>query len=57
MCDINTFNNEIYDNPNLFIINLEQYSIKYFNQILEYKHLDVSNVIKLINELNEVLHD
>ena len=57
MCDINTFNNEIYDNPNLFIINLEQYSIKYFNQILEYKHLDVSNVIKLINELNKVLHD
>ena len=55
MCDINTFNNEISDNPNLFIINLDQSNIKYYNQVLEYKHLDVSNVIKLINELNSVL--
>lgn len=53
MCDLNTFNNEVFDNPNIFIINLNSYNIHYYNQVLEYNHLDVSNVIKLTNELNE----
>ena len=52
MCDLNTYNNEVFDNPNLFIINLELQKINYFNQVLEYESLDVSNVIKLTNELN-----
>ena len=54
MCDLNTYNNEVFDNPNMFIINLELQKINYFNQVLEYKGLDVSNVIKLTNELNEL---
>lgn len=52
MCDLNTYNNEVFDNPNMFIINLELQKINYFNQVLEYESLDVSNVIKLTNELN-----
>lgn len=51
MCDLNTYNNEVFDNPNMFIINLELQKINYFNQVLEYESLDVSNVIKLTNEL------
>ena len=54
MCDLNTYNNEVFDNPNMFIINLELQKINYFNQVLEYKGLDVSNVIKLISELNDL---
>lgn len=57
MCDINTNNNEIFDNPNLFIINLEKDVVQYFNHVLKYDNLNVTNVIKLINELNEVLRD
>ena len=54
MCDLNTYNNEVFDNPNMFIINLELQKINYFNQVLEYESLDVSNVIKLTNELNNI---
>ena len=54
MCDLNTYNNEVFDNPNIFIINLELQKINYFNQVLEYESLDVSNVIKLTNELNNI---
>ena len=54
MCDLNTYNNEVFDNPNMFIINLELQKINYFNQVLEYKGLDVSNVIKLTSELNDL---
>lgn len=54
MCDLNTYNNEVFDNPNMFIINLELQKINYFNQVLEYESLDVSNVIKLNNELNNI---
>ena len=54
MCDLNTYNNEVFDNPNMFIINLELQKINYFNQVLEYESLDVSNVIKLTNELNDL---
>ena len=53
MCDLNTYNNEVFDNPNMFIINLELQKINYFNQVLEYESLDVSNVIKLTNELSK----
>ena len=52
MCDLNTYNNEVFDNPNMFIINLELQKINYFNQVLESESLDVSNVIKLTNDLN-----
>ena len=38
----------------MFIINLELQKINYFNQVLEYESLDVSNVIKLTNELNNI---
>lgn len=54
MCDLNTYNNEVFDNPNMFIINLELQKINYFNQVLEYESLDVSNVIKLTNELKNI---
>lgn len=54
MCDLNTYNNEVFDNPNMFIINLELQKINYFNQVLEYESLDVSNVIKLTNELSNI---
>ena len=54
MCDLNTYNNEVFDNPNMFIINLELQKINYFNQVLEYEGLDVSNVIKLTSELNDL---
>lgn len=54
MCDLNTYNNEVFDNPNMFIINLELQKINYFNQVLEYESLDVSNAIKLTNELNNI---
>lgn len=54
MCDLNTYNNEVFDNPNIFIINLELQKINYFNQVLEYESLDVSNVIKLTNELKNI---
>lgn len=53
MCDLNTYNNEVFDNPNMFIINLELQKINYFNQVLEYESLDVSNVIKLTDGLND----
>lgn len=54
MCDLNTYNNEVFDNPNMFIINLELQKINYYNQVLEYESLDVSNVIKLTSELNNI---
>ena len=56
MCDLNTYNNEVFDNPNMFIINLELQKINYFNQVLEYESLDVSNVIKLTNDLNALCY-
>lgn len=57
MCDLNTYNNEVFDNPNMFIINLELQKINYFNQVLEYESLDVSNVIKLTNELKNICNN